>query len=447
MSVDPAGWSRAYRPLRPRALAVQLVVLVLAELALFASYRAHDARFHWATHFLVGLAFTSLLLLARLMLTGAPGPRFLLLTVLAFHLYAMAPDLLFRAGVPHDRWMNVFLGHVAAHYVPGGDGAWLAVALTLAGLYVAALTCWLRARRAEAVAGMPPGIGLTGMAVLRPQHDPRVVELAHRQDDVGGPRVVLLHGLGASSAFWQPVAQRLAAAGCRTLAPDLLGFASSIRLGTHFHLDDQAAAVLRLIERHRAGADGRTEPVWLVAHSYGAAVAAAVATARPDLISGLVLIAPAVFADADEARARIGGRSWIARKAMTGSPVADVACGTMCLLRRPLTGLAPRLASRVAPGVSADVARDAVTYVWPAYRDALTSLLDDNPLVPWLANPPLPTAVVLAAGDRTVLVDQAQKLMGRGVDVTVLDGSHSLPIEAPDQVASVVGRFADGESE
>lgn len=442
MSLDPAGWSRAYRPLRPRALVAQLVVLVLAELVLFASYRAHDARFHWATHFLVALAFTSLLLLVRLMLTGAPGPRFLLLTVLAFHLYAMAPDLLFRAGVPHDHWMNVFLGHVAAHYVPGGVGTWLAVALTLTGLYVAALTCWLRARWAEALAGMPPGIGLTGMAVLRSQHDPREVELAHRQDDVGSPHVVLLHGLGASSAFWRPVSQRLADAGCRTLVPDLLGFASSIRLGTHFHLDDQAAAVARLIDRHRRDPNSPSEQVWIVAHSYGATVAAAVATARPDLIRGLVLIAPAAFVDAAEARARIGGRSWIARKAMSGSPIADLACGSMCLLRRPMTSLAPRLASRVTPGVSADVARDAVTYVWPAYRDALTSLLDDNPLVAWLAHPPLPTAVVLASDDKTVLVDDARQLMGPQVDVTVLAGSHSLPLEAPEQVVSAVLRSA-----
>lgn len=141
-----APWSRAYRPLRPTSLAVQLVVLVLAEIALFASYADHDARFHWATHFLVALAFTSLLLLARLLLTGAPGPRFLLLTVLGFHLYAMAPDLLFRGGVPHYRWMDVFLGHVAAHYMPGGDATWLVVALTCTGAYVLALTLWLRAR-------------------------------------------------------------------------------------------------------------------------------------------------------------------------------------------------------------------------------------------------------------------------------------------------------------
>ena len=434
MTADPDRWSRAYRPLRPISLAVQLVVLVLAEIALYASYDAHDARFHWATHFLVGLAYASLVLLARLLVTGAPGPRFLLLVVLGFHVYAMLPDLLFRGGLPHYRWMDVFLGHVASHYVPGGDGTWLVVALTCMGLYVGGLTAWIRARRAEAAAGMPPGVGLTGMAVLRPQHDPAGADLVHDQHagDRAGPTVVLLHGLGASSSFWRPVARELA--GARTLVPDLLGFGASIRLGTHFHLDDQAAAVVRLIERHGGG------PVVLAAHSYGAAVAVAVARDRPDLLRRLVLVAPAAFPDAEQARERIGGRSWIARKTMSGSPVADVACGTMCLLRRPLTALAPRVATRVSPDIPAEVARDAVTYVWPAYRDALTSLMDDNPLSSWLADPPLPTTVVLGRGDQTVLAESLRPLLGPGVDVVELPGTHVLPVELPAEVAQAILR-------
>ena len=436
MSTDPAGWAHAYRPLRPRSLAVQLVVLVLAEIALYASYSAHDARFHWATHFLVGLAYASLVLLFRLLVTGAPGPRLLLMVVLGFHLYAMLPDLLFRGGVPHYRWMDVFLGHVASHYLPGGDGSWLAIALTCLGLYVGALTAWIRARTAEAAAGLPPGIGLTGMAVLRPQQDPARADLVHDEagpSDAEGPTVVLLHGLGASSAFWGPVARELSGS-ARTLVPDLLGFGASVRLGTHFHLDDQAAAVIRLIERHGA------EQVVLAAHSYGAAVAVTVARDRPDLVRRLVLVAPAAFADAEQARESIGGRSWIARKTMSGSPVADLACGTMCLLRRPLTALAPRVAAKVSPDIPADVARDAVRYVWPAYRDALTSLLDDSPLPAWLAAPPLPTTVVLGHDDQTVLRSTLQPLLGQDVEVLELPGTHVLPVEQPARVAEAILR-------
>jgi len=435
VTANPDRWSKAYRPLRPRSLVVQLMFLVVAEIVLYATYDVHDARFHWATHFLVALTYASLVMLVRLLVTGVPGPRLLLPAVLGFHLFAMAPDLLFRGGVPHYRWMDVFLGHITVHYLPGGDGSWLAIALTSLGLFIGALTAWLRARHAEADAGLPPGIGLTGMAVLRPQTDPRRATLAHDEHGEqagGGPTVVLLHGLGASSAFWRPVADGLGAAGARTVVPDLLGFGASIRLGTHFHLDDQAAAVVQLIEGQAAG------PVVLAAHSYGAAVAVTVARDRPDLVRRLVLVTPAAFADGAQARARIGDRSWIARKAMDGSPVAGVACGTMCLLRWPLTSLAPWLAARVSPDIPADVARDGVRYVWPAYRDALTSLLDDSPLPAWLADPPLPTAVVIAEDDQTVLADGLSALLGPGVDVVRMPGTHGLPLERPDEVARVI---------
>ena len=99
MTGVPVTGSKDYRALRPGSLLLQLLVVVLAEVILFASYGAREAQFHWATHFLVGLTAASVFLLIRLLRTGAPGPRFLLLTVLGFHLYAMTPDLLFRIGV------------------------------------------------------------------------------------------------------------------------------------------------------------------------------------------------------------------------------------------------------------------------------------------------------------------------------------------------------------
>ena len=154
MTAGPRGWPRDYRALRPRTLLWQLAVLVAVEATLFARYDAEQARFHWSTHFLDALAFTSLVLLARLWIAGRPGPRYLLLTLLAFHVYAIVPDLMFSEGSAHTMWMNVFLGHIAEHYLPGGALAWLAVALALSGAYAVALTLWLRRRWAGSAAGL-----------------------------------------------------------------------------------------------------------------------------------------------------------------------------------------------------------------------------------------------------------------------------------------------------
>lgn len=150
MSATVDARARDYRGLRPWTLAWQLVVLVAVEVVLFRRYDAEQARFHWSTHFLDALTFTSFLLLARLLITGRPGPRFLLLTLVGFHLYAIVPDLMFSEGSAHSLWQNVFLGHLAEHYLPGGVTAWLTIALLMTAAYAGALSLWLRARWAQA---------------------------------------------------------------------------------------------------------------------------------------------------------------------------------------------------------------------------------------------------------------------------------------------------------
>lgn len=136
---------RATRRLRPRHLLNQLAVLVTAEIWLFASYRGHGAGFHWATHFLVGLTAAALFNLGWLIFTRTPAPG-QFLSVLIAHLVAMLPDFLFGAGIPHHRWMDIFLAHNAAHDIPGEDRAWLAIGLITLGAYTVALTRWLGAR-------------------------------------------------------------------------------------------------------------------------------------------------------------------------------------------------------------------------------------------------------------------------------------------------------------
>lgn len=150
MTAKSAAWKTRYRGLHPRSLTIQLIILVGAEVLLFHTYSVHDARFHWATHFLVAVVVAALVMIVLLSVRGAPGPRFPLLLVLGLHLFAMAPDLVFRAGVPHAAWMDVFLGHISAHYLPGGDTTWLLIAVGAVSAYVVVLTRWLRRRTVDA---------------------------------------------------------------------------------------------------------------------------------------------------------------------------------------------------------------------------------------------------------------------------------------------------------
>ena len=430
MTMTQARWPRAYRPLHPRTLLVQAVGLVAAEVALYVSYSVHDAHFHWATHFLVALLVTALWQSLHLLVAARPA-RGQLITLLLFHLWAMWPDLIFRIGVPHFRWMDVLaLGHITAHYMPGGEMTWLVLALTAAGGYVLLLQRWLAARHAEAADGLPPALGIGGAGIIRPQIDPRTRSLAHEHFGTSGAEpLVLLHGLGATAATWRPAARLLAQAGHEVLLPDLLGFGSSMRLGTRFGLADQADAVLRLLRHHQLGR------VHLAGHSWGCLVAAAVAERAPEQVSRLTLVEPAVFADPDTARARFARRSWLARATVDDSGIGGLLCGTMCLLRPAFARLAPRL----EPDVPEEVAREGVQHSYPAYRDALRSIWEDNPLPALLRDPRHPVRVIVAEQDETVLPGDVLDLrLAAGIEIIRVEGTHALPFNRPQFTAELL---------
>lgn len=422
-----------YRPLRPRGLALQAVLLLGVEAVLLASYLGQDAGFHWSTHFLVGLLVAAVWNLVWLLVAAAPA-RGQLAVIVAFHLFAMVPDLLFRAAVaPHEAWMDVFLGHISAHEIPGGDETWLILALVGSGVYAAVLAAWVRARRLEADAGMAPGVGIGGGGVVRPQHDPASTPLAHWLHGTRlPPDVLLLHGLAASARVWARVAPRLVEDGHAVLTCDLLGFGRSRRTGTRFGLDDQVDALLGLLDHHGA------PRVLVVGHSWGCAVAARLAERAPARVSGLVLVSPPVFHDAAQARERLRLRGRLAGQVVDRSPVASITCGLMCLMRAPLARLAPRWAGDLPP----EVVRDSFEHSWPAYRDALGSLFADNPLPGALAHPRVTTVVVVGEDDTEAPAADVLDHPHDRVEVRVVATDHLLPLRRPDAVHAAVGRLA-----
>lgn len=101
--------------------------------------------------------------------------------------------------------------------------------------------------------------------------------------------VVLLHGSASSGAQWRTLAERLAPC-FRVIAPDLHGYGAgpAWRGRDAFRLAHETAAVLGQIERSG-------EPVHLVGHSYGGAVALDIARRHGALVRSLTLIEPVAF--------------------------------------------------------------------------------------------------------------------------------------------------------
>jgi len=101
--------------------------------------------------------------------------------------------------------------------------------------------------------------------------------------------VLLLHCSGSSGAQWRSLAARLGAR-YQVIAPDLIGYGGSAPWsGRGKFCLAQEAGVLRSI----LGLLG--EPVHLVGHSYGGAVALHLARTRPELFRSLTLIEPSAF--------------------------------------------------------------------------------------------------------------------------------------------------------
>ena len=111
----------------------------------------------------------------------------------------------------------------------------------------------------------------------------------NRYGPPGPARVLMIHGLTGHGRRWRTLATRhLDDLG--VLAPDLIGHGHST-FAAPWTIDANVAALATLIEDE---ADG---PVLVVGHSFGGAVALHLAAQCPDLVSGLVLLDPAVGLD------------------------------------------------------------------------------------------------------------------------------------------------------
>ena len=102
------------------------------------------------------------------------------------------------------------------------------------------------------------------------------------------PQAVLVHGSGIEgSQTWNATIAALSKAGVRVIAIDLKGYGYSGRDATPTHTLDRQVALLG-----KALDDLQVKQATIVGHDWGGAVALQLASERPQLVKGLVLVAP-----------------------------------------------------------------------------------------------------------------------------------------------------------
>ncbi|MFQ6395428.1 alpha/beta fold hydrolase [Nocardia sp. KC 131] len=241
--------------------------------------------------------------------------------------------------------------------------------------------------------------------------------------------VVLLHGLAASTPWWDPVIPALGNA--YVVRIDLLGHGRSAKPDSGYSMAEQARRVGAVLDqlgvRHAI----------VVGHSTGGYVTTSLAEQRRDLVSAIALISTGPRLDAFT----------------DNGPVGDLLLNPS--IGQPLWPLLPEAAIRIA--MSTAFTRDVqipdqlvadlrgMTYrSLTATSDASDTYLRERPEPDRLADLGLPTMVIFGARDRRWQPSSFQDYR-RVPDVRIegLDCGHSPMIEEPDSTGALIRDFAE----
>ncbi len=242
-----------------------------------------------------------------------------------------------------------------------------------------------------------------------------------------GPAVVLIHGTGADAeANWGPLIESLSDR-YLVLAPNLPGAGETPAGRAPLKLEELAAQVIATVR-----AAGVAEPFYLVGHSLGAVLAAAVAAREPEQVRSLLLHA-----------------GWVktgAREALTFDLWSRLLRADPGLLARYLVleAMSPALLQQA----SSDQLEDLVA--------GFTSMLDLRTagqieldgridLEPLLSNIRAATLVLASAEDR-IIPPRHQRALAEaipGARYREIPGGHGLPFEDPAGFFATISEWVD----
>ena len=235
-----------------------------------------------------------------------------------------------------------------------------------------------------------------------------------------GKTVVMLPGLGRSSDDLVPFAQRVIEAGYRVALPMPRGLGASLGPLDGITLHDLAADVAAVIQ-----AIGR-DPVLLVGQAFGNRIARVLATDRPELVSAVVLLGASGKVTGGAALAEAN-----ARAKDPNLPHAERLKAARLTMVGPGRDPGPWLDGWDETTTKTYIAAAAATPIEQWWTAGKARVLIVQGLADVMAPPENGRMLLAELGQRGSLVE----LEGIG---------HSLPVEAPDEVAKVVIDYLRG---
>ena len=267
-------------------------------------------------------------------------------------------------------------------------------------------------------------------------HRIAVAETEIEYADTGaGEPVLLIHG-GVFADWFVPVAVEAELADYRLIRVRRAGYTRAPAPAHHLTIDDHARHCAALLDHLGL------ESVHVVGHSSGALVAIALATARPDLVCGLVLVEPAraggswpATAEAREQLEPLMEAARVGDLRMAFHAFMSIVCGVdyQDVLDASLgpDGL-PKWEDESAFFFTNEI--PAVLH-WP-FDEAAASRVQQR-------------AIVVQGGNSPPLVHQAVAQVADWIPnatiETIAGSDHMLPLRHPEILAAVVARFIRGE--
>ena len=270
--------------------------------------------------------------------------------------------------------------------------------------------------------------------------------------ELNGTRVLLVHGLGANTLSWEPIGQPLAdTLGANVTAVDLIGFGRTRAPGQPATVATNRRLVTAILEE--------LGPSTVIGNSMGAAIGVGVTARRPDLVTQLVMVNPALPHTRPGVRdvwrlARFApvmlapvGRHFVGTRARVLGPQRLVDASLQWSLHDP-SRLDPDLRLRLialaaerydypeAPMAYAEAARSMLLYLARGLHDDLA-----------LAAPQRPTLLLHGEHDRLVNVDAARDVAARHdhVDLHVMEGvGHAPQLEDPERLVRIISGWLPG---
>ena len=254
--------------------------------------------------------------------------------------------------------------------------------------------------------------------------------------DMGqGAPVIALHGSASNRNQWSTLGERIGA-GFRLVAPDFHGCGRSEPWPGRraLRLSDEATLVTALAERF-------DEPVHLVGHAYGGAVALRAALAMPERVASLTLFEPTAFhllrqGGAAEKRlfAEISRLSDAIVQALASGDYQSGAAHFIDYWTEP--GRFAALSPRRQAGLAARMSRVALEF-WALFAEQAT-------LADFRAALTMPVLLLEGDGSPTPsrwICRMLQAALRSAWLVTVPQTDHMAPLTAPEEVNIVIASF------